>query len=132
MGSVQSVEDYLANGGEITQLKYGRHSIAFARYSACKARAKKQGWAFDLTISWIGERIDKGFCEATGIRFSKSYGSPWIPSVDRIDSKKGYTQDNCWVVCWAFNNMKSDFGIIKLLELCEIVVKNKENILNRM
>ena len=29
-------------------------------------------------------------------------------SLDRIDSEKGYTEDNVRFVCWAVNQMKAD------------------------
>jgi hypothetical protein len=31
-----------------------------------------------------------------------------MPSIDRIDSSKGYTPDNCRVVLWIINQAKND------------------------
>lgn len=79
-----------------------------------RVRAARTDREFDLTREWIGERLQSGVCEVTGIalELSKPPGSrfhPWAPSVDRIDCKKGYTQDNCRVVCWIYNMAKSEW-----------------------
>jgi hypothetical protein len=80
-----------------------------------RTRAARCGMEFDLTREWIAERLAVGVCEVTGLplELSKPPGSrfhPWAPSVDRIDSKKGYTQDNCRVVCWIYNMAKSEWS----------------------
>lgn len=79
-----------------------------------RSRAARTGREFDLSREWIAERLARGVCEVTGIplELSKPPGSrfhPWAPSVDRIDCKKGYTQDNCRVVCWIYNMAKSEW-----------------------
>jgi len=80
-----------------------------------RARAGKTDRLFDLTHEWLAERLERGVCEVTGValELSKPPGSrfhPWAPSVDRIDCKKGYTQDNCRVVCWIYNMAKSEWS----------------------
>ena len=42
-------------------------------------------------------------------------------SIERIDSKIGYTKDNTILVCQAINRMKSDFGFEDFYELCRDV-----------
>jgi hypothetical protein len=79
-----------------------------------RARAGKMGCGFDLTHEWLAQRLEAGACEVTDIplELSKPPGSrfhPWAPSVDRIDCKLGYTQDNCRVVCWIYNMAKSEW-----------------------
>lgn len=79
-----------------------------------RARAGKIGLGFDLTHEWVAERLEVGVCETTGIALElskppESRFHPWAPSVDRIDSKRGYTQDNCRVVCWIYNMAKSEW-----------------------
>jgi hypothetical protein len=34
--------------------------------------------------------------------------NPFKASLDRIDSSRGYTEDNVQWVCWSVNQMKSD------------------------
>lgn len=80
-----------------------------------RARAGKTGREFDLNQEWLAERLEKGICEVTGIalELSKPPGSrfhPWAPSIDRIDSKLGYTQKNCRLTCWIFNMAKAEWS----------------------
>lgn len=81
-------------------------------------RAKQKGWKINITKDWIRERIDK--CEATGIPFDNGYEgtfitmNPYAPSIDRIDSNKGYTMDNCRLVLTTFNSLKSSLSDYEL------------------
>ena len=60
-----------------------------------------------LTVEWIEQRLLQGVCEVTGIAFEmKGDRRPFMPSIDRIDSGKGYTPDNCRVVLWIINAAK--------------------------
>ena len=126
--TVQSVEDYLRNGGQITKVQDDKRNDAFARYNAAKVRAKKEGWEFDLTIDWVLKKVLAGRCEATGIKFGKT-GTPWVASLDRKDSKRGYTKDNCWVVCWAFNRAKGKHNNHHLVKLARGIIENEELLL---
>lgn len=49
---------------------------------------------------------------------------PTNVSVDRIDSKKGYTRDNVQLVCMAINQMKSDLDNNTFYNLCKAVYRN--------
>jgi hypothetical protein len=42
-------------------------------------------------------------------------------SIERIDSKIGYTKDNTILVCGSINRMKSDFGFEEFYNLCKSV-----------
>lgn len=104
-------------------------------YSSLKGRAKtllasanrrssEYGEDFDLTESWFIDKFKVGKCELTGIDFdlNKPIGTsknPYSPSIDRIDSNKGYTKANCRVVLWQVNlalGEMSDSEIIPILE----------------
>ena len=79
-----------------------------------RARAARAGMPFDLSQEWIAARIRDGVCEVSGIKLelSKPNGArfhPWAPSVDRINSRDGYVQSNCRVVCWIYNMAKSEW-----------------------
>lgn len=46
-------------------------------------------------------------CAITGIEFIYDIPrGPFKPSIDRIDSTKGYTLDNIQIVCWIYNSAK--------------------------
>lgn len=90
----------------------------------------------DITKSWVRERLLKGVCERSGIKFNfsifKGIGrvDPFIPSLDRIDSSKGYSQSNCQVVVWIYNRAKGDGTDADVLFLAEQMVKYNNKVEN--
>jgi hypothetical protein len=70
-------------------------------------RARKRNIPFDLTHAWAFDRWT-GKCELTGIPFIRGEEgfSPYSGSIDRIDSNKGYTTDNCRFILMALNVFK--------------------------
>ena len=104
-------------------------------WSATQHRAKDRNLEFDLDIDWIKNRLI--FCEVTGIAFelrdmevksttNYSNRKPLTPSIDKIDSTKGYTKDNCRVVCWWYNLAKSNWDDDTVERIVRAWVKNKE------
>ena len=56
-----------------------------------------------------------GRCAITGCEFRRStkgnhHKSPFAPSLDRIDCRKGYTLDNVRLVCVAVNFAMGEWG----------------------
>lgn len=92
-------------------------------------RAMKKGWKFDLTNEWYWQRVNAGVCEKTGLPFVNKKGkkSPFQPSVDRINSSRGYTQDNCQVVCLIFNLAKNKFTEKDVYKFARAFVENYDN-----
>lgn len=92
--------------------------------SRIQDRCQKNKTPFDLNkyMDQIQERIERGKCEVTGIKF----GLPgrWLngnamsrakcrwnsPSVDRIDPEGGYVYSNIRIVCFAFNAARNCWG----------------------
>lgn len=100
-------------------------------WMAARSRANKQNLEFSLDINKIKISIEKGICEATGIKFNVSdekHGA-FSPSIDRIDNSIGYTNENCRVVCWCFNAGKNHFVISDFILICQKVIENEEKIL---
>lgn len=91
--------------------------------------ANRRQFECELTIDWILDRIKDGVCERTGIPFhcilAKGEGKhPYSPSIDRIDSSKGYTLENSQVVVMIYNYLKNDFSQAQVNEFMGLVVKN--------
>jgi hypothetical protein len=90
-----------------------------------KKRAKERGTDCTLTHAWIKERIIKGKCDRTDIPFVLNGGNkdPHAPSLDRIDCSLGYTPENTRLVCWIFNQARSNYSDDTLYNFCLAVVK---------
>jgi len=90
----------------------------------------KKEFEIDVTADWIQEKIESGYCEVTGIEFDLgSRGGKWAPfapSVDRIDCSKGYTKDNCRVVCVIFNMARNQFTDEDVLKMARAMVAKHE------
>lgn len=88
-----------------------------------KNRAQRRGLAFDLDPDDIQARIDSGVCELTGIAFDLTQPRSWnAPSLDRIDSTKGYTRDNVRVVLYSLNVMANTWGLQTILEVASALI----------
>lgn len=77
-------------------------------------RARKFGYAFNLTWQDIYPAVLEGTCRLTGIPFNYEWNgpgtNPYAPSVDRIDSSKDYTRDNVRLILWAVNRALGEWG----------------------
>lgn len=81
--------------------------------SSAKSRAAKKGYAMDLTVEWIEERLQRGVCELSGLPFNMEATGSFTsrsPTIDRRDASQGYTQDNCRLVLWALNTALGNWG----------------------
>lgn len=82
--------------------------------SRCKYRKRSDSSLTATGLRLIIERSE-GYCEVTGIPFtsSKIDGAtryPFIPSIDRIDSAKPYSLNNCRLVCLCVNIALNQWG----------------------
>lgn len=89
----------------------------------------KDGHVFDEKITtdflWNLLKIKQsGQCALTGVPLS--FKGSYIPSIDRIDSRRNYTPTNLQWVQSGINLMKYSFSNSKFIEMCKMVV-NYEN-----
>lgn len=83
---------------------------------AARSRAKKYNREFSLTLDHLLELAKQTSCPIsqrpfvwrTFIGSSKNKCHPDAPSLDRIDSSRGYTPDNVWLISYRMNTIKSD------------------------
>ena len=73
-----------------------------------RRRSRLKGLPFDLMLDWaLAQAEAQDFrCSLTGIEFFAKHAAasalnPYAPSIDRIDAKGGYTQDNVRIVVFA-------------------------------
>lgn len=99
------------------------HSKKNKRYSiwcSVKKRAKLKGLKFDLELEDIPEIPE--YCSVLGIKIkSNNTNAPLdsSPSIDRIDSSKGYVKGNIRIISNRANRIKSDATIEELRKVLE-------------
>jgi len=100
---------------------------------SCRLSAKRKNIAFELSSAVIMTLIksQNEQCALTGISFDWGFGgehraNPFAPSIDRKDSRKGYTYDNIQIVCYIVNLGKNEYPI----ELYDRVCRARVGILN--
>jgi hypothetical protein len=91
-------------------------TIEQAMLNRSKSRAKRKGFEHNITLEDI-QIPDK--CPLLGIQLSK--GSVSVqessPTLDRIDSSKGYIKGNVWVISYKANTIKSNATPEELLTI---------------
>lgn len=96
-----------------------------------KTGAKNRHKVFTITKEDILPALERGVCEVTGIPFDFSphptmNHNPLGPSIDRIDSDKGYTPDNIRIVLWFVNCALGECSDEQALPILKILVKALE------
>lgn len=76
----------------------------------------------DITRDLLEVLVEAGVCCITGVEFEyensyDSYHNPLAPSIDRIDSKRGYYADNIQIILSCLNRFKNDLPNEDFLKL---------------
>lgn len=96
-----------------------------------RSRAKKRGMECNISDQFVLNLLKKqdGKCAATGIVLEASRPDthkdrkPYVVSIDRIDSSKGYTEDNVQLVCSIFNCCKNCYKMEDVTNMCKEYLK---------
>jgi hypothetical protein len=91
-------------------------------FNAAKTRARKKKISFNISIEWIFSKLKIGYCEYTGIKFDfNKNGKAGLmsPSIDRINPKLGYTENNCSVVLWSINAFKNQYDLNSIIPIAK-------------
>jgi len=84
--------------------------------------ARKRRADASVSVDKVLSALRFGFCERTGIRFVHEPRHPHAPSIDRIDSSRGYSDDNVQIVCLQYNMAKNHWTDEQLLDLARRLV----------
>jgi len=112
-----------------------------ALYTRSRQNAKGSGKNYRRSIAFeidgpeffLGMIIEQGFrCAVTGAKFDltvdeKSGRRPMAPSIDRIDSSLGYTEDNVRLVCQITNLALNNWGEDYLLKIAVAYFHHQRN-----
>lgn len=108
-------------------------NIISITYSNVKGRAKQYSLQFDLDKEFLLDliKVQEQKCALTGLDFKYdpenvevAHKRPFAPSLDRIDSTKGYTKDNVRFVCIIVNFALSEFGDKAFDKMCRAYMMN--------
>ena len=93
-----------------------KRNVAYDCWSNAKRRAREKGLDFDLELEDI---VFPELCPVFNTPMIRGEGAKTqdSPSLDRIDSSKGYTKDNVWVISWRANEMKNRYTYEELSAL---------------
>ena len=100
----------------------GKHIAAWKH----SARRRNHGW--HLTPEDLDQKflLQGGACALSGISMILEKGSPYRPSIDRIDSSLGYVIGNFQFVCSVVNIMKNKLPEPLFLSLCSSISRFRE------
>jgi hypothetical protein len=86
-----------------------------------RARARKQGIKFTITLHDIPPMGEQ--CPLLGHPFPPSdvRKTPFSPSLDRIDPRKGYVPGNVWIVGYRANRIKNDATADELQQIAHAI-----------
>lgn len=96
-------------------------------------KARFCGEDIDLTREELLELLAPMVCQKTGLPLSfkvedgsRARTHPWAPSLDRVDSDRGYMKGNVQLVCWAYNVAKNQWHEDVVLAMAEGLVNKKD------
>jgi hypothetical protein len=123
-------EQYLSRRKNWSASEYGR---LYDIFSAARTRAKKKKIEFDLTMDFVIKMFSNqgSLCALTGLKLNTGFKqkgnnwNPYCPSIDKIDSEKGYTKDNIRIVSVIANLSLNQFGDIVFDEMCRSYINKK-------
>ena len=108
-------------------IKHGKvFTPEYRLWSAALERARKKGLDFDILLEDI---VIPSYCPLLNIPLKKGVGrkNKGSPSLDRIDSSRGYTKDNIWLISVRANTIKSDATLEELV----LIVNNLREVVER-
>lgn len=107
---------------------YGR---AYRLFNGALKSATTKKYGSTLTFNHVLEGVERGTCAVTGIKFdlqsSKiTRNNPYAPSLDRINPKLPYTDENVRVVIWQFNIMKGEISDAEMYLIAHSIITGLE------
>lgn len=95
-----------------------------------RAAQERRPEGFTLTLAHVVAGIERGVCPVTGIKFdmtdshqvvSGRFRNPYGPSLDRVDGRLGYTNENSRIVVTQYNIMRGELSDDETFYLCRLI-----------
>lgn len=107
-----------------------QHGRAHRLWLSAKHRSRQIGVSFDLTVADVRSILSPMTCSLTGVRLTlkpptKGMHHPRAPSLDRKNTRGGYTRNNVRIVCWQANAALNAFGEKAFAELARAYVSRR-------
>ena len=89
------------------------YTFRYKALTSTKSRASRKGIEFNIKVT---DLLWPSFCPVLGLELNYYKAGPVAnrPSIDRIDPTKGYIKDNCRVISFRANLLKSNATIEEL------------------
>lgn len=97
------------------------------RYKFYQNRAKSKNCELEFTEEEFDKFTKQPCFYCGGYSISKQYQDQFC-GIDRVDSNKGYSKDNCVPCCFSCNVMKMGLDVYDFLDKVELISKNLDNI----
>lgn len=106
--------------------KIRRENPAKAIWQVAGRNAKARGKEFDITVEDV-EKVMMDICPVFGtpMGFGEAFTKDDRPSIDRIDSSKGYVKGNVQIISWRANHLKNDATLEELEKLVAYMRKQQ-------
>ena len=92
-------------------------------------RARDEGVPIDIDALWLMPKLQKGVCEATGLKLdmrnaeTPHRSNPFAPSLHRKNKKLGYVKTNTQLVCFAVNVSFRDWGDDVMMKIARALIR---------
>lgn len=115
---------------------YREANIALIMWRSAKIRTRKHDRQFTITVEDVDAALHctNGVCPALHIPLFVGKGkiTDNSPTLDRIDSSKGYTPDNIQVISWRANRLKNNANFKDMRKLSSHMERRLEAIAARV
>lgn len=95
------------------------NTIEYRLWKSAKDRSEKKGCEFTITLDDIKIPLVCPLLEIPIVMHSTRERHYNAPSIDRIDSTKGYTKDNIWIISHRANQLKNDSTLAEMKLMVE-------------
>lgn len=124
LGKVIAVKNF--TNRDTSHLNSANRKDEYSMFREHLRRAKRRGKEINLTLGQLKEQWDRqqGICVYSRVKLqevSKNNDPIYTMSLDRVDSSKGYVQNNIQFISIAMNHLKHDMTHNKMMEMLKIL-----------